>query len=99
VESSEPCVLYASVVCEATTEKKKGTTEECKYSLKLTYESTGLQQVVIGQPQHNVVKDGTYNYYYLTVKQSSLREGQKIVSVLSSTKGNADLYVKFIDTP
>lgn len=35
----------------------------------------------------------------MTIKESSILEGQQIVAVLSSVKGNADLYVKFIDTP
>lgn len=94
VDSTEACVLFASVLCESA-EKD----DYCKYSVKLTYESSAPQAVIVGQPQHNVVKDGSFNYYYMTVKESTLQQGQNIMAVLSSMKGNADLYIGFKDTP
>jgi hypothetical protein len=33
-ESVDPCVLFASVYCEGSSEK-----DECRYAIKLTYES------------------------------------------------------------
>ena len=41
VDSQEPCVLFASVLCEGSSEgaKKGKEEEECRYALKLTYES------------------------------------------------------------
>ena len=95
VDSTEACVLYASVLCEG----ENGNNDECRYSIKLTYESSAPQPLIVGQPQHNAVKDGTFHYYYLNVKKKNIKENQNIVAVLSSLKGNADLYVKYIDTP
>jgi len=71
-DSQEPCVLFASVLCEPTTQDGKSNYEECRYALKLTYESSTPQAVIVGQPQHNVVKDGSFNYYYLIVKEKNI---------------------------
>ena len=51
--------------------------------------------MIVGQPQHNVVKDGSFNYYYLVVREKTINDNQQIMAVLSSMKGNADLYVSF----
>ena len=66
-DSVDPCVLFASVFCEGTSDK-----DECRYSIKLTYESSAAQPLIIGQPQHNIVKDGTYHYFYMILKQQSI---------------------------
>jgi len=29
----------------------------------------------MGQPQHNIVKDGSFHYYYMTIKEKSIVEG------------------------
>lgn len=58
-----------------------------------------MQQIYIGQPVHRVVKDGQYQNYYLTVKKSSITGQNNMVAVLTSMKGNADVYVKFQETP
>ena len=103
VESQDPCVLFANVLCEGSSTKDSKSEKEqqpdCRYSLKLTYESSGPQPIILGQPQHNSVKDGTFNYYYLTLKEKDIVDNQQIVAVLSSMKGNADLYMNYIDTP
>lgn len=52
LESLEPCVLFASVLCE------NALKDNCRYTLKLSYEEDGIQPIYIGQPQHRVVKDG-----------------------------------------
>lgn len=100
-DSQDPCVLFASVLCEPSGTEGKNTkeAEECRYALKVTYESSEPQPVIVGQPQHNVVKDGSFNYYYLIVRENTLHDNQQIMAVLSSMKGNADLYVNFLDTP
>jgi hypothetical protein len=75
-DSQEACVLFASVSCEpSSNDKKQSKDEECRYALKLTYESSAPQPVIVGQPQHNIVKDGNFNYYYLIVKESAIRDG------------------------
>ena len=96
VDSQDPCVLFASVLCEpSSADGKASKDDECRYALKLTYESQEPQSVIVGQPQHNVVKDGSFNYYYLVVREKTINDNQQIMAVLSSMKGNADLYVSF----
>jgi len=63
-ESSDACVLYTSVKCEGTI--------ECRYALAVAYEGGGPQQLAVGVPQHSVVKDGSFNYYYLRVRQDHI---------------------------
>ena len=48
--------------------------------------------MIVGVPQHDIVKEGGYSYYYLNVRQGKTEE---IYSVLDSVSGNTDLYVRF----
>ncbi len=75
-ESVDPCVLFASVFCEGSDK------EECHYAIKLTYESSAPQPLIMGQPQHNVVKDGSFHYYYMLIKEKTIIEGQNIMASL-----------------
>ncbi len=65
---------------------------DCKYSLKLSYQSDSPQQLVIGMPQHDIVKQGEFNYYYIIVRENKTKQ---IYAVLNSLSGNADLYVRY----
>eukprot|EP00347_Sterkiella_histriomuscorum_P008919 403343241 len=82
----EPCAIFVGVFCE----------NECKYSLKLSYEKGAPQKLTFGVPQHDVVKDGSFNYYYMIVREGKQKQ---IYAVLNSLSGNADLYVNFQDNP
>ena len=47
-------------------------------------------------PYHDIMKDGTYRYYYLVVRENRTED---IYAVLNSIKGNSDLYVGYQDNP
>jgi hypothetical protein len=57
---TEPCAIFIGVQC----------LEDCKYSLKLSYGRDGPQSIVVGVPQHDIVKEGSFNYYYLNVREN-----------------------------
>jgi len=53
-------------------------------------------EIPVGVPQHGILKDQGFSYYYVTVRE---KQTKTIYTALSSLNGNADLYVKFIDNP
>ncbi|CDW91451.1 UNKNOWN [Stylonychia lemnae] len=84
--SSEPCAMFITVYCET----------DCKYSLKLAYEQGAPRKVVVGVPQHDIVKKDGFNYYYLVVTQYKV---EQVYAVLNSLIGKAMIYVNFQDNP
>ena len=58
----------------------------------MSYEKGAPQKLTFGVPQHDVVKDGSFNYYYMIVREGKQKQ---IYAVLNSLSGNADLYVNF----
>lgn len=89
-ETDDPCALFATVYCE----------NDCKYSLRVHYDNAGPQQLLAGTPQHGVVRNGNFNYYYLIVRESKiLKNNMQIYSMLNSMSGNADLYVQLKSNP
>jgi hypothetical protein len=52
--------------------------------------------LIVGVPQHDIIKHGEFNYYYLIVREGKTKQ---IYGVLNSLAGNADLYVRFQENP
>lgn len=86
MSNEEPCALYAAVKCQGES--------DCTYSIKLTSSSDEVETLSLGIVQHAVVPNWQFKYYLLEMKENSDRDLQII---LTSSEGNADLYVNLID--
>ena len=85
----EECGIFVTIFCTGD--------QECKYSLMLTEENSSPTKIVFGKPLNQIMRDETYSYYYVVLKEG--KTDKDILLVLSSDKRNADLYVSLQENP
>jgi hypothetical protein len=78
----ETCVLYIGAKCEGSV--------DCDFSLKIATKHDTAQEILIGVPITDSVGENSMNYYYIPIEENL---GKPVYIVLSSTQGDADLFV------